>query len=64
LIEGNLEASIQTLTRAKDLRSRLLKRVQVEQPDIVLEQKQLTAKVKKYAKLETSGNNGNRINEN
>jgi len=43
---GNLDASVQTLTRAKDIRSRLLKRVQVEQPDIVLEQKQLTAKVK------------------
>ena len=42
---GNLDASLQTLTRAKDLRSRLLKRVQVEQPDIVMEQKQLTAKV-------------------
>ena len=42
---GNLDASLQTLTRAKDLRSRLLKRVQVEQPDIVMDQKQLTAKV-------------------
>ena len=42
---GNLDASLQTLTKAKDLRSRLLKRVQVEQPDLVLDQKQLTAKV-------------------
>ena len=30
--------------KAKLLRSRILKRVQVEQPDAVLEQKQLAAK--------------------
>ena len=42
---NNLEASIQTLGQAKLLRGRILKRVQVEQPDAVLEQKQLAAKV-------------------
>ena len=42
---NNLESSIQTLGQAKTLRSRILKRVQVEQPDAVLEQKQLAAKV-------------------
>ena len=42
---NNLEASIQTLGEAKQLRSRILKRVQVEQPDAVLEQRQLAARV-------------------
>merc|ERR1719347_1817610 len=42
---NNLEAAIQTLGQAKTIRSRILKRVQVEQPDAVLEQKQLAAKV-------------------
>ena len=42
---NNLEASIQTLGEAKLLRSRVLKRVQVEQPDAVLEQRQLAAQV-------------------
>ena len=41
---NNLEASLQTLGETKLLRSRILKRVQVEQPDAVLEQKQLAAK--------------------
>ena len=42
---NNLESSIQTLGEAKQLRSRILKRVTVEQPDAVLEQKQLAAKI-------------------
>ena len=57
---NNLEASIATLGEAKQLRGRILKRVQVlhhrsnfiqkivvqvEQPDAVLEQRQLAARV-------------------
>ena len=42
---NNLEASLQTLGETKLLRSRILKRVQVEQPDAVLEQRMLAAKV-------------------
>jgi len=44
-MKGNIESSIQTLGKAKEMRSKVLKRIQVEQPDVVLEQKQLTAKV-------------------
>jgi tetratricopeptide repeat protein 21B len=40
---GNLEAAMSTLGEVKSLRSRVLKRVQVEQPDAVLEQRHLAA---------------------
>jgi tetratricopeptide (TPR) repeat protein len=40
---GNLEAAMSTLSEVKSLRSRVLKRVQVEQPDAVLEQRHLAA---------------------
>lgn len=42
---NNMEAAIKALSDTKDMRSRILKRVQVEQPDSVLEQRQLTAKI-------------------
>ena len=35
---GSLEAAMRTLSEAKDIRARLLKRVQIEQPDAVEEQ--------------------------
>ena len=42
---GNMEASLKSLLDAKQTRAKLLKRVQVEQPDAVLEHRQLTAKI-------------------
>ncbi len=41
---GASEASLRTLDEVKDMRSRVLKRVQVEQPDAVAEQRKLAAK--------------------
>ena len=35
---GSLEAALRTLSDAKDIRARLLKRVQLEQPDAASEQ--------------------------
>ncbi len=40
---GNLEAAVQTLAEVKAVRGRVLKRVQLEQPDAVLEQRHLAA---------------------
>ncbi len=40
---GNLEAAVQTLAEVKAVRGRILKRVQLEQPDAVLEQRHLAA---------------------
>ncbi len=42
---SNMEAAMTVLGEAKEIRGKLLKRVQVEQPDAVLEHRQLTAKV-------------------
>ena len=42
---NNLDAAIRALTETKDIRSRIVKRVQVEQPDGIEEQRQLAAKV-------------------
>lgn len=42
---GSIDSSIKTLSSVKDLRSRILKRVQVEQPDAVLDQRHLAAKI-------------------
>ena len=35
---GNLEGALRTLSEAKDIRARLLKRVQLEQPESIQEQ--------------------------
>ncbi|KAL5010855.1 hypothetical protein ScPMuIL_013160 [Solemya velum] len=40
-----MEDAIQSLTRAKDMQTRVLKRVQLEQPDAVAAQKQLAADI-------------------
>ena len=42
---GNADSSMKTLSDVKDLRSRILKRVQIEQPDAVLDQRHLAAKI-------------------
>ena len=43
LRKGNLDESMQHLTMARDLQTRVLKRAQVEQPDAVPAQKALAA---------------------
>ena len=42
---GDMTGSLKDLGDAKQIRAKLLKRVQVEQPDAVLEHRQLTAKI-------------------
>ena len=42
---NNLDAAIRALSETKDIRSRIVKRVQVEQPDGIEEQRQLAARV-------------------
>lgn len=42
---GDSQAAGNSLNEAKQIRAKLLKRVQVEQPDAVLEHRQLTAKI-------------------
>ena len=40
---GNLTESVMTLQNTRDLQTRVLKRVSVESPDCVVEQKQFAA---------------------
>ena len=42
---GDLQAATNSLNEAKQVRAKILKRVQVEQPDAVLEHRELTAKI-------------------
>ena len=42
---GNIDLAIRSLTEAKEIRAKSLKRIQVEQPDAVHEHKQLTANI-------------------
>ena len=42
---GNIDLAIKSLTETKGIRAKLLKRIQIEQPDAVLEHKQLTADI-------------------
>ena len=42
---NNLDAAIRALSETKDIRSRIVKRVQVEQPDGIEEQRQSAARV-------------------
>ena len=42
---GDIDLALRSLTEAKEIRAKLLKRIQVEQPDAVLDHKQLTANI-------------------
>ena len=42
---GDVQGATKSLDEAKQIRAKILKRVQVEQPDAVLEHRQLTAKI-------------------
>ena len=42
---GDIDQALRSLTEAKEIRAKLLKRIQVEQPDAVLDHKQLTANI-------------------
>ncbi|CAG2246626.1 IFT139B [Mytilus edulis] len=43
--KNNLEAAMESLTKARDMQARVLKRVQLEQPDAITIQKQLAADI-------------------